>query len=168
MARRDRTRRTAAQRRARDARAQRESAWHARERQLEAALADFFAATAEADRIRSAGKAKADAALASAEIAASKPYAAACAAVLRLRQLVDTNAELAGLCGIRPDEVSEMLAHARQHAPEPPAQAAGGTARLEGAANGATAAPGDGTNPGVAARTRDDGLAAGDSGGRSG
>jgi hypothetical protein len=168
MARRpDRTRRTDAQRRARDARAQRESAWQARQTQLEAALTDYFAAAAAAERIRAVAQAKADAVLASAEIAVSRPYAQACAAILRLRQLVHTNAELAGLCGIRPEEVSEMLAWTRQHAQEP-AQAADGTAGLEGTANGQAPALDGGTLTEIAAGTQDDGgLAAGDDAGRS-
>lgn len=168
MARRpDRTRRTDAQRRARDARAQRESAWRARQAQLEAALTDFFAAAAEAERIRAAARAKADAVLADADTAAARPYAEACAAILRLRHLVDTNAELAGLCGLRPEEVSEMLARARQHTQEPP-RTADATGRLEGPANGATAAQGADTLTGVAASTRDGKLTVADDEGRSG
>ena len=167
MARRtDRTRRTDAQRRARDARAQRESAWQARQKQLEAALTDYFTAAAAVDRIRADAQAKADAVLASAETAASKPYAAACAAVLRLRQLVGSNAELAGMCGIRPDEVSEMLAHARPQAQDesPPADA---TVRLAGTADGATAVtPGESIITELPVGTPDSGPAASDDSGR--
>jgi hypothetical protein len=71
-----------------------------REAQIEAALADYYQATAEAERIRSDAQHKAEATLAEAEQTAAKPAAATRDAVRLLRDLVGGNAEAAALCGI--------------------------------------------------------------------
>jgi hypothetical protein len=77
---------------------------------VEAALADYYQATAEANRIRSAARRKADATLADAERAAAGPDKAACDATRRLRDLLGGTAEVAELCGISVVAVRELLA----------------------------------------------------------
>jgi molecular chaperone GrpE (heat shock protein) len=110
MARRRGSSRAAALRRAQGAKAERDAERMCREAQIEATLADYYQATAEAERIRSNAQHKAEATLAEAEQAAAKPVAAARDAVQRLRNLVGGNAEVAALCGISTATVREMLA----------------------------------------------------------
>jgi hypothetical protein len=113
MPRRRRVRRAAAERQARTAKAARDAERHQRERQIEAALADYYEARARVEGIREAARAKADAALADGERAATEPTAAMHAAIRTLRDLCDTNAEVAELCGLTVAQVRELLAAAR-------------------------------------------------------
>jgi hypothetical protein len=117
------TSRAEAVRRAHEAKAQRDAARKQHEADVEAALADYYQATAEANRIRSAARRKADAALADAERAAVGPDKAACDAVRRLRDLLGGAAEVAELCGINAAAVRELLA----------AKSAAGTPQEDGA-----------------------------------
>jgi membrane protein involved in colicin uptake len=105
--------RAAALRRAQEAKAERDAQRMLRETQIEAALADYYQATAEAERIRSAARRKADAAIAEAGRAAATPAAAAREAVQKLRDLLGGNAEVATLCGITAGAVRDMLASGR-------------------------------------------------------
>jgi hypothetical protein len=91
-----------------------------REQQVEAALADYFEACGEAERVRVDARRKADAMLDSAEQAAAVPASAARDAARRLRELTGSNAEVAGLCGLTVAAVREMLT-----GPEPRDPAAG-------------------------------------------
>jgi hypothetical protein len=113
MARRGRARRADAERQARAAKAARDAERQQRERQIEAALADYYEARARVEGIREAARARADAALADGKRAAAEPAAAVNAAIRTLRDLCDTNAEVAELCGLTLAEVRERLAAAR-------------------------------------------------------
>jgi len=104
------TSRAEAVRRAHEAKAQRDATRKQHEVDVEAALADYYQATAEANRIRSAAQRKADVALADAERAATGPDKAARDAVQRLRDLLGGAAEVAELCGINAAAVRELLA----------------------------------------------------------
>ncbi len=104
------TSRAEALRRAHEAKAQRDAARKQHEADIEAALADYYQATAEANRIRSAARRKADATLADAERAATGPDQATRDAVRRLRDLLGGTAEVAELCGISAAAVRELLA----------------------------------------------------------
>ncbi len=124
-------------RQAREARAAREQALAAREEGIEAALVDFFRAVSEVGRINEQAKARADALLAEATRTGEAPWAAACAAVARLRELVGNNAQVVELCGLRLEDVRNMLAATRA-SEEPPAGALGAGRQGEpGAAPGA-------------------------------
>jgi molecular chaperone GrpE (heat shock protein) len=120
MTRRGPSARAAALRRAQQAKAQRDAERTRRETQIEAALADYYQATAEAEQIRSATRRKADQITAEAEQAAAKPLTAACEAVRRLKNLVGGTAEVASLCGITTAAVREILAAAPQASDGPP------------------------------------------------
>jgi hypothetical protein len=74
------------------------------------ALVDYFRAVGEAERIKLQAQLKADALLAEATRAVATPWAAACAAVRRLRDLCDNNAEL---CGLKLEDVRDMLGASR-------------------------------------------------------
>src|SRR5580693_8032775 len=97
-------------RRAHEAKAQRDAERMRREAQIEAALADYYQATAEAERIRSAAARRAEGVIAEAEKAAAEPLGAARDAVRRLRDLLGGNAQVAELCGISAATVREILA----------------------------------------------------------
>jgi hypothetical protein len=122
MAGKDNSRTRQAVRRAREARAAREKVLAAREKAIEAALVDFFQAVAEVERVKDQAQGKADALLAEAARVAGAPWAAACAAVRRLRELLGSNALVAELCGLRLEDVREMVAATGPPA-EPPADA---------------------------------------------
>jgi hypothetical protein len=102
--------RAEALRRAHEAKAQRDAERLHRESRIEAALADYYQATAEAERIRSAARRKADGITAEAERAVARPLATARDAVRRLRELLGGNTEVAELCGISTAAVREILA----------------------------------------------------------
>jgi hypothetical protein len=102
--------RAEALRRAHEAKAQRDAERLRRELRIEAALTDYYQATAEAERIRSAARRKADGITAEAEQAVARPLAAARDAVRRLRELLGGNTEVAELCGISAAAVREILA----------------------------------------------------------
>ena len=110
MARRGSSARAAALRRAQQAKAARNAARLRREKDIEAALADYFEATERAGRIRAEGRRKADRILADVDLAAEAPRRAASAAIRRLRDLVGTATEVASLCGISAAEVRATLA----------------------------------------------------------
>jgi len=114
VGRRGSSRRSAALRRAQEAKAGRDSAAARREHQIEAALADYFEAVLQADRLREAARRKADAAAASADRAAAEPAAAAQDAVRRLRELTGSTAEVASLCGLTATAVRDMIAAAEK------------------------------------------------------
>jgi len=109
MARRGSSARAAALRRAQEAKAARDAARLRREKDIEAALADYFEAIGHAERIRTEARRKADRLHADAELAAKAPRHAAIAAVRRLRDLVGTVTEVASLCGISAGEVRAAL-----------------------------------------------------------
>lgn len=104
------TSRAQALRRAQEAKAQRDAERMRREARIEAALADYYQAAAEAGQIRAAGRRKADGITTAAEKAAGRPLAAARDAVRRLRDLLGGNAEVAELCGISTATVRGILA----------------------------------------------------------
>ena len=137
----DNSRTRQAVRRAREARAAREEALAIREAQVEAALVEFFAAKGEVERIRQQATLKADAVLAEAARVAVAPWAAACAAVRRLRDLCGSNATVAELCGLKLQDVREMLAVPRAGEEPPPAGA--DEAADPGESTGDTGAPDD-------------------------
>lgn len=102
--------RAAAARRAQEAKAGRDAERRAREAQIEAALTDYYQATAEAERIRAAARRKAEHLAADAERAAERPVTAARDAIRRLKDLLGGTAEVARLCGITPAQVRDILA----------------------------------------------------------
>lgn len=103
------TGRAKAVRRAHEAKSQRDARRQHHEEQIEAALADYYQATAETERIRDAARRKADTITATAEQSAAASVAAARDAVRRLRDLLGGNAEVAALCGITIAMVREYL-----------------------------------------------------------
>jgi hypothetical protein len=119
----DSSRTRQAVRRAREARAAREEALTAREEAIEEALVDYFRAAGEVDRIRQQAQARADALVSEAGRIAGTPWAEACAALRRLRELLGSNAAVAELCELKVADVRDMLAAARPD--EAPAAAAG-------------------------------------------
>jgi hypothetical protein len=126
VGRRGSSRRSAALRRAQEAKAGRDSAAAAREQQIEAALADYFEALLEADRVREDARRKADAAISAAEQAVAAPMAAARDAVRRLRELTGSTAEVATLCGLSVAAAREVLASPNGPAGDVPHEPAGG------------------------------------------
>jgi hypothetical protein len=128
MTRRGPSARAAALRRAQEAKAQRDAERMQRETRVEAALADYYQATAEAERIRSAARRKAEGVAEDAERAAAAPIAAARDAVRRIRELTGGNAEVAGLCGITTSAVREILTPA----PAPEAGPADQASHMDG------------------------------------
>jgi hypothetical protein len=110
MARRGSSARAAALRRAQQAKAARDAAQLSREKDIEAALADYFQATSQAAQIRAEARQKADRLLADADQAAQAPFQAARSALHRLRELLASATEVASLCGISSSEVRAMLA----------------------------------------------------------
>ena len=104
--------RSAAAKRAQAAKAERDRERRERETKIEAALTDYFQATAEAERIRSAARRKAEHLTAGAERAVAGPAAAARDAVRRLKDLLGGTAEVARLCGLPVTAVREILTSA--------------------------------------------------------
>jgi hypothetical protein len=137
---RDNSRQRNAVRRAREARAKRDQARKVREDQVETALASLFAALAEVERLRASARRKADAALTDGEQAIAGPYAAACTAVRRLRELLGSNIAVAELCELRVEDVRDMLAAAREQQPVRADSATQARPTGDGG-NGATADP---------------------------
>ena len=110
MARRGSSARAVALRRAQQAKADRDAARLSREKDIEAALADYFEAIGQAEQVRREARRKSDRLLASAELAAQAPLQAARAAVHRMRELLGSATEVGSLCGITASEVRAMLA----------------------------------------------------------
>ena len=129
MGRRGSSARAAALRRAQQAKAGRDAERVLRERQIEIALADWFEATARAERIVDEARRKAAAVIEAGEHAAAEPAGEAREAVRRLRELTGSNGEVAVLCGISVAAVRELLAPPVSPAgpPPEPAQARQGT-----------------------------------------
>jgi hypothetical protein len=129
--------RAAALRRAQQAKAGRDAERVLRERQIEITLADYFEATATAERLRADARRKADAIVQGAADAAAGPEAAARAAVRRLRELTGSHGEVAALCGLTVGAVRDMLATAEPHGlPEGPDTADGAGPGREGTGHG--------------------------------
>jgi DNA-directed RNA polymerase specialized sigma24 family protein len=105
--------RARALRRARAAQAPAEARRQARQRGVEAALAAYFEAADQAERIRRTAAARAQRILAGAELAAGVHDAEAGRAVWRLRELGEANAEIARMCGTTVAKVRAMAARAR-------------------------------------------------------
>jgi hypothetical protein len=95
---------------AQQAKASRDAAGALREQQIEAALADYFEAVSQADRVRADARRKADLLLDGAEQAVAEPLVAACDAVRRLRELTGSSSEVASLLGITVAAVRDLLA----------------------------------------------------------
>ena len=92
--------RAAAERRARDFRAQREAERKRHEAQVDAALADFFEGSARADQIRRDAAQRAAVVIERAEVEAAEFSDGACRAIRRLRDLGQTNAEISDATGL--------------------------------------------------------------------
>lgn len=109
------TGRAQAVRRAHEAKSQRDAERQHHEQQIEAALADYYQAAAETERIRDAARHRADTITAAAEQSAASSLAATRDAVRRLHDLLGGNAEVAELCGITAAKVREYLSAATDH-----------------------------------------------------
>lgn len=119
--------RARALRRARAAAAPAEAERQARQRRVEAALAAYFEAAGQAQRIREAAAARAARIMAGAEDAAGHHDAGACQAIGQLRALGLVNAQIAGLCEISVPAVRAMAGRSRSLAREgPPGSTASG------------------------------------------
>lgn len=125
MTRRGMSMRAAAIRRAQQATAQRDADRLAREKEIAAALADYFEGTSRAATIRAEARRKADKLLAEAEAAAAPAENDRSQAARRLRALTGSLAEVAGLCGLSPATVRALLREdSVQPTADSPAQAA--------------------------------------------
>lgn len=144
---RDSSRTRQAVRRAREARAAREQALAAREEAIEATLVAYFQAIGEVERITQQAQVKADALLAEAARTAATPRAAACAAVRQLRELVGNNAQVAELCGLKLEEVRDMLAATRADEAPPDASETEGHEESRTTPDGAAGEPAPGEPP---------------------
>jgi DNA-directed RNA polymerase specialized sigma24 family protein len=102
--------RAEAVRRARDAKAARDSERLRVEGLIETAMADFFESRARAEQIRAEARVKAEKLIEAAESAAASPEQDAADAVRRLRALGQTNGDIAELCGIKVGEIRTMTA----------------------------------------------------------
>ncbi|MEU9891120.1 hypothetical protein [Sphaerisporangium sp. NPDC051011] len=100
MGQRTTSRRAAALRKAREAKAARDAERLMRERQIEAALADFFESWGRAEQIRQEAGHRAKKILDYAEREARQADIDAGEAIRALRKLDQTNAEIAELCGL--------------------------------------------------------------------
>jgi hypothetical protein len=107
------TARSAATRQAMEAKAGWDAERARHDAQVEAALTQYYQATAQTERIREAARRKADSVTEAAQRAAAAPDAAARDAVRRLRDLLGGNAEAAALCGLTPGAVRHILATAQ-------------------------------------------------------
>ncbi|MFG1879518.1 hypothetical protein ACGFIV_32260 [Sphaerisporangium sp. NPDC049003] len=108
MGQRTTSRRAAALRKAREAKAARDTERLTRERQIEAALADFFEFSGRAEQIRQEAGHRAKKILDYAEREARQADIEAGEAVRALRKLDQTNAEIAELCGLSVPVVRAM------------------------------------------------------------
>lgn len=117
MGRRTRSARAAALRQARQAKARRDAERLVREQRIEAALADYFESAGRAGQIRADGRQRAEKIIADAEVSAAESDVAARRAVRALRDLGQTNAEVAELCGLSVTVVRAMASAV--DAPEP-------------------------------------------------
>jgi len=92
------------------AKSARDTARQHREVLIESALADYYQAAAEAERVRDAARRKAAALLTDAEHAAGPQAAVAANAVRRLRDLLGGITETAQLCGLTVPAARDLLA----------------------------------------------------------
>jgi hypothetical protein len=102
--------RAAAERRARDFRAQREAERRRHEAQVDAALADFFEGSARADQIKRDAAQRAAVVVERAEVEAAEFSDDACRAIRRLRDLGQTNAEISDATGLSVGAVRAAVA----------------------------------------------------------
>jgi hypothetical protein len=109
MTRRRTSTRAAAIRRAQQAKAQRDADRLAHEKEIEAALADYFEATSQAAAIHTEARRKADKILADAETATKSAETTSREAARRLRTLTGSLTEVAGLCGLSPAAARALL-----------------------------------------------------------
>lgn len=109
--------RAAALRAARDARAQQIADRVARERAIETALADYYEGASAAEEIRNDARTRAERIIDAAEERAAGADALAAKAVRALRDLGQTNAEIAEQCGISVGTV-RVLANENEEAPD--------------------------------------------------
>lgn len=111
--------RAAALRRAQEAKARRDAERMERERRLESALADFYEHTEAAAVLRAEAQRKAERLIADAETAAAVPEGAARRAVAVLRELGESQPQIAELTGMNIAEVRACLAtqDAASHSP---------------------------------------------------
>lgn len=140
MPQRETSARRTARREAQRVRAAREHAHARREEQIEAALTDYFAATARIDRRLEAAGRRASRIMQSAEESAAQDRIAAREAVKRLHALVAV-AEIAELCGLSQRAVRDMLADGRAAETDEPAQQISGDE--EGTSRSSLSAPPD-------------------------
>jgi len=105
--------RSAAERQAQEAKADWDAERARRDAQVQAALTDYYQATAHAEQIRATARRKADSITDDAERAAAVPVGAARDAVRRLRDLLGGITEVATLCGLSVNAVREILARAK-------------------------------------------------------
>lgn len=112
--------RSAALRRAQEAKARRDAERIQRERRLESALADFYEHTEAAALLRSEAQRRAERLLAAAETAAAIPEEAARRAVAVLRELGESQPQIAELTGMSVAEVRACLATQEAAAHSPP------------------------------------------------
>jgi predicted transcriptional regulator len=116
MGQRTTAKRAAALRQARVAKAARDAERLAREQRIEQALTDFYEATGIAEQIRADAHHRANKVLTEADARAQQADADARGAVRTLRQLGQTNADIAELCGITVAAVRAMANEADQDA----------------------------------------------------
>jgi hypothetical protein len=114
--------RAAAVRAAREAKAARDAERREREARIESALADFYEASGLAEQIRAQARQRADKILTDADEEAAGADQDARRAVRELREIGQTNAEIAELCGISVPVVRTMASEGGDH---PSGQTAG-------------------------------------------
>ena len=120
------TRRGEALRRAHEAKARRDAERADRESRIETALADYYQATAESERIKDTARRKADTLLSAADDSAAESDAAARAAVRRLRDLLGGTTEVAHLCGLTVPAVRTLLAETAPEQEKDPSECGDG------------------------------------------
>ena len=102
--------RASALRRAQEAKARRDAEHLERERRVESALADFFEGKGAATDLRAEARRKAERLVADAETASAVPEESARKAVVALRELGETQPQIAELTGLTTSEVRAALA----------------------------------------------------------
>lgn len=104
--------RAAAVRRAQQAKQRRDAQRIARERQIEATLADFFEQTQRAEDLIANAQARAERIVAEAQKAAEEPSARAAKAIGQLAELVETRSAVCELTGLNAGEVRDLITQA--------------------------------------------------------
>lgn len=108
--------RAAAIRRAQEAKQERDARRLVRERQIEAALADFYEQTGRAEQVRGQAQERAARIVAEAEQEAAGLMATAASSVALLEALGEPRAVIAELTGLSLAEVRELLTRAKENA----------------------------------------------------